>query len=159
MILATGCWATGEALMRRSLPSDRWARAIWTIGLTLALLHVILAFELIYAWSHEAAVAATVRQTVDRFGRGWSGGIYVNYGFLMLWLGDVCWWWVAPRSHFSRSLRIEHARLALFTFMFLNGAVVFASGTGRLVGIVSVCVVLLSLFARRSNLQTGGASA
>ena len=33
--------------------------------------------------------------------------------------------------------------------MFLNGAVVFASGIGRLVGIASVAVVLLASLARR----------
>ena len=148
MILATVAWAVGEALMRRSPRSDRLARAIWTAGLALALIHVVLAFELVYAWNHDAAVAATVRQTVDRLGWGWQGGIYVNYVFLALWLADVCWWWLAPAAHASRPLRIERARLALFTFMFLNGAVVFASGIGRLVGIASVAVVLVASLAR-----------
>ena len=151
MILATVAWAVGEALMRRSPMSDRLARAIWTMGIALALIHVVLAFQLVYAWNHEAAVAATVRQAADRFGWGWRGGIYVNYVFLTLWLADVCWWWVAPASHAARSLRIETARLALFTFMFLNGAVVFASGTGRLVGIASVAVVLIASLARRRH--------
>ena len=149
MILATVAWAAGEALMRRSPTSDRLARAIWTTGIVLAVIHVVLAFQLVYAWNHEAAVAATVRQAADRFGWGWRGGIYVNYVFLALWLGDVCWWWLAPVSHASRSLRLETARLALFTFMFLNGAVVFASGAGRLVGSASVAVVLLAALARR----------
>ena len=151
MILATVAWAVGEALMRRSPISDRLARAIWTMGIALALIHVVLAFQLVYAWNHQAAVAATVRQAADRFGWGWRGGIYVNYVFLTLWLADVCWWWVAPASHAARSLRIETARLALFTFMFLNGAVVFASGTGRLVGIASVAVVLIASLARRRH--------
>lgn len=144
MILATVAWALGEALMRRSLRSDRWARAIWTIGVALALIHVALAFHLVYAWDHEAAVAATARQAADRFGWGWRGGIYVNYVFLVFWLADVWWWWLAPVSRASRSPRIEAARLAFFTFMFFNGAVVFASGTGRLVGIAAVTVVLIS---------------
>ena len=120
MILATVAWAVGEALMRRSPISDRLARAIWTMGIALALIHVVLAFQLVYAWNHEAAVAATVRQAVERFGWGWRGGIYVNYVFLTLWLADVCWWWVAPASHASRSIQIETVRRALFTFMFLN---------------------------------------
>lgn len=148
MILATVAWAMGEALMRRSPRSDRLARALWTLGIALALIHVVLAFELVYAWNHEAAVAATVRQAADRFGWDWRGGIYVNYLFLTLWLGDVCWWWLAPASHASRPLRIERARLALFTFMFLNGAVVFASGIGRVVGIAAVSVALLASLAR-----------
>jgi hypothetical protein len=155
MILATLAWALGEALMRRSARSDRWARAIWTVGIALALIHVVLAFQLVYAWNHEAAVAATVRQAADRFGWGWRGGIYVNYVFLALWLADVCWWWLAPAAHASRSARLETARLALFVFMFVNGAVVFASATGRVVGIASVTVVLISAACGADKRQYG----
>jgi hypothetical protein len=149
MIVATVAWAVGEALMRRSLRSDRLARASWTVGIILALIHVALAFHLVYAWNHEAAVAATVRQAADRFGAGWRGGIYVNYVFLALWLADVCWWWLAPASHAARSPRLEVARFVFFAFMFLNGAVVFASGIGRVVGMVAMSVVLLASLARR----------
>jgi hypothetical protein len=149
MILATVAWAAGEALMRRSPVSDRVARAIWTLGIALAAIHVVLAFHFVYAWNHDAAVTATVRQAADRFGWGWRGGIYVNYIFLALWLADVCWWWRAPVSHASRSPGIEAARRALFTFMFVNGAVVFAAGIGRLVGVAAVTVVLLTAVTRR----------
>jgi hypothetical protein len=149
MIAATAAWAAGEALMRRSPRADRAARAFWTAGIALALVHVGLAFHLVYAWDHEAAVVATVRQTADRFGQGWRGGIYVNYVFLAIWLADVCCWWLAPASRASRSPRLEAARLALFVFMFFNGAVVFASGIGRLIGIASVSVALLAPLARR----------
>jgi NAD(P)-dependent dehydrogenase (short-subunit alcohol dehydrogenase family) len=151
MILATVAWALGEALMRRSPASDRWARSIWTVGVALAVMHVVLAFHFVYAWSHEAAVAATARQAADRFGWGWRGGIYVNYAFLALWLADVCWWWLAPVSHVSRRQWSETARVILFAFMFLNGAVVFASGHGRLVGIASLAMVLLASPARRRS--------
>jgi hypothetical protein len=144
MIVATIAWALGEALMRRSPASDRWARAFWTVGIALALTHVALAFQLVYAWNHEAAVAATVKQAADRIGLGWRGGIYINYGFLALWLADVCWWWIAPNSHSARSMRTEMTRFALFTFMFVNGAVVFASGAGRLIGMASIAVAVLA---------------
>jgi hypothetical protein len=152
MIVATVAWALGEALMRRSQALDRAGRAAWTAGLVLALLHVALAFHFVYDWSHEAAVAATVQQTVDRFGWGWRGGIYINYLFVTLWLADVCWWWVAPRSHASRPMAFERARLALFAFMFLNGAVVFGAGIGRLVGIGSLVLVLVASPLRRRSM-------
>jgi hypothetical protein len=148
MLLATIAWAAGEALMRRSPALDRAARASWTVGIALALIHVFLAFQFVYAWDHEAAVAATVRQAADRFGWGWRGGIFVNYAFLGIWLADVCWWWAAPLSHASRSLRIEGARFAAFLFMFVNGAVVFASGAGRAVGIASVSVAVFAFLVR-----------
>lgn len=143
MMLATIAWAIGEVMMCRSPALDRVARAIWTVGVALALLHVVMAFQFVYNWNHEAAVVATVQQAADRFGWGWRGGIYVNYVFLALWCADVCWWWMAPTSHASRSRWLETTRLVVFLFMFVNGAVVFASGVGRFVGVASVMLVLL----------------
>jgi hypothetical protein len=154
MILATVAWASGEALLRRSGGADRLARSLSTTGLVLAVIHVVLAFEFVYAWNHEAAVEATARQSAERFGWAWRGGIYVNYLFLLLWLADVCWWWVAPASHAARPVQIESARLGLFLFMFLNGAVIFASGVGRLVGTACVVLVVASLARRRGWLPT-----
>lgn len=152
MLLATIAWAAGEVLVRRTPGSDRLARGIWTAGIALAIVHVVLAFELVYAWNHEAAVAATVAQAADRFGWGPRGGIYANYAFLAWWLADVAWWWIDPASHRSRSRRFETVRTVLFTFMFVNGAVVFASPAGRLVGVPAVAAVLLaSPSLRRSS--------
>ena len=59
MLLSTVAWAVGETLMRRSAALDRRGRALWTVGVALAFVHVLLAFQLVYAWDHEAAVAAT----------------------------------------------------------------------------------------------------
>ena len=143
IIVATVAWAVGEVLMRRSPASDRLARGAWTSGIALALLHVVLAFELVYAWDHGVAVAATARQTADLVGWEWMGGIYINYLFLALWFTDVCWWWAAPMSHASRPVRLETARLALFTFMFFNGAVVFATPVTRVIGIAAVTAALI----------------
>lgn len=144
MILATVCWAAGEAMISRSAGRDRMARTVWTIGVALAIVHVVLAFQFVYAWDHEAAVVATVRQTADRVGQGWRGGIYVNYVFLAVWIADACWWWIAPPSHAARPQWIGRARQAFFVFMFVNGAIVFASGIGRLIGIAAVALVLMA---------------
>jgi hypothetical protein len=149
MILATLAWAAGEVLMRRSRRADRWARTAWTVAIVLAGIHVVLAFHFVYRWDHDVAVAETARQAAERFGWGWRGSLYVNYAFLVWWLADVCWWWAAPASHLSRSLRFEIVRLAAFTFMFVNGAVVFASGAGRLAGIGAIAAVLLASPASR----------
>ena len=153
MILATLAWAAGEALMRRSPAADRWARAAWTVAIVLAAVHVVLAFHFVYGWDHEAAVRETARQAAERFGWGWRGSIYVNYVFLSIWLADICWWWAAPASHASRSIRFEIARLATFVFMFVNGAIIFASGIGRLAGIAAVAAVLVASPARRPRTQ------
>src|SRR5262245_11729099 len=138
MILATLAWAAGETLMRRSPQADRWARTAWTLAIALAGVHVALAFHFVYGWNHEVAVTETARQAANTFGWGWRGSIYVNYVFLSLWFADVCWWWAAPTSHASRSHRLEIVRLATFVFMFVNAAIIFASGIGRLAGISAV---------------------
>jgi hypothetical protein len=143
IVFATVTWTLGEVLMRRSPASDRLARAMWTIGIALAWLHVILALEFVYAWNHAAAAAATAEQTAALVGWAWRGGIYINYLFLTVWLADVAWWWAAPASHAARSLRFETARLAVFTFMFFNAAVVFASAATRVVGIAAVTGALI----------------
>jgi hypothetical protein len=157
MLLATVAWAAGEVLMRRTPRSDRLARGLWTAGIALALVHVVLAFELVYAWHHGAAVDATAKQAADRFGWGPRGGIYANYAFLAWWLADVAWWWIAPASHRSRSRRFEAARVVLFTFMFVNGAVVFATPVGRLVGVPAVAAVLLATPSLRRSSRYGSA--
>jgi hypothetical protein len=154
MVLATVAWAVGEVLMRRSAVADRLARAAWTIGVALALLHVFLAFHVVYAWDHEAAVTATAHQTAELVGWEWRGGIYFNYIFLMLWFADVSWWWAAPVSHAARSVRLERTRLALFAFMFFNGAVVFASAATRVVGVAAVSAALFGSRALRRQPAT-----
>jgi hypothetical protein len=44
-------------------------------------------------------------------------------------------------------------RLATFVFMFVNGAIVFASGIGRLAGIAAVAAVLVASPVRRPRTQ------
>ena len=149
MILATLAWAAGEVLMRRSPEADRRARMAWTIAIVLAGIHVVLALHFVYGWNHEVAVAETARQAAERFGWGWRGSLYVNYAFLGWWLAEVCWWWAAPYSHATRSFRFEIVRLAAFTFMFTNGAVVLASGAGRVAGIAAIAAVVIAAAARR----------
>jgi hypothetical protein len=154
IVVATVAWALGEVLMRR-LAFDRLARGVWTSGIALALLHVVLAFEFVYVWDHGAAVAATAQQTADLVGWRWGGGIYINYIFLALWLADVCWWWVAPVTHATRSVLFETTRLALFVFMFFNGAVVFATPPTRIVGLAAIVAVLIgSPVLRRQAVAT-----
>jgi hypothetical protein len=154
MILATAAWAVGEALMRRSAALDRAARAAWTIGAGLSLIHVILAFQWVYGWNHAAAVEATVTRAADLFGVGWRGAVFLNYAFIALWLGDVCWWWVAPGSRSLRSSRLENVRRAFFIFMFVNGSVVFASGAGRVIGVAAVALVLAAWVNRPGRAAT-----
>lgn len=143
MWLATVAWAVGETGMRRSNGSDRAVRLVWTVGVVLALVHAALAFHYVHDWSHTAAALETTRQAEARFGVGWNGGIFVNYAFLTIWTLDACGRWLAPQARAMRWRAIEGLRFAFFIFMFVNGAIVFASGFGRLVGTLCVMAVLV----------------
>ena len=137
---------------RRSLDAaigaaDRWARAVWTGAIALALIHV--------AWPSTSSTDGIMRRPSRQppgkrraRGWGWRGGIYVNYLFLLFWLADACWCGPLPQRTLTLAPAGD-ARLAAFLFMFVNGAIVFASGAGRFAGIASVTTVLLASPTRR----------
>ena len=138
ILLSTALWATVEILrLLRPTPVEP-LRGLWTAAVFLAIVHAAVAFHVVYGWSHDAAVTATARQTAQQTGVTWGGGLYVNYLFLTLWVADALWWWRAPASYLARDPRLERARLALFMFMFVNGAIVFAAGVARAVGVIAV---------------------
>jgi hypothetical protein len=152
IVLSTALWAIVEIhkLLRPNVVEPQ--RQLWTVAVLLALVHAVAAFGAVYGWSHQTALLATARQTALQTGLAWGGGLYVNYLFLIVWATDAAWWWVSPASYLARDARLERARLAWFTFMFVNGAIVFAGGIARVVGIVavgSVCVAW-ALGERRS---------
>jgi hypothetical protein len=140
VLVSTLAWAGSEVLASHG--AARRARLISTLGLTLLAVHVLLAFHIVYGWDHQAALVETARQTAALTGWSWGGGVFVNYAFIAVWAADVAWWWLAPAARARRPPGLEHARLALFIFMFVNGAIVFASGFGRAVGVVAVAAVL-----------------
>jgi hypothetical protein len=152
MLTATAAWACAECLALRR-PGDSLARSFYTAAAALAVVHVLAAFHITYGWSHERALADTAQQTAAVAGLAWGGGLFVNYAFLFLWLADAAWWWVAPVRRARRSAALERTRLFLFTFMFINGAIVFAGLVGRMVGIPAVAAVATA-WARTARAQT-----
>jgi len=144
---ATLTWAAAEywRLFVRS-GSDSVPRTLWTLGAVLMVVHSAAAFGVFHGWSHAAAMVATARQTETMTGLPWGGGLFVNYAFLTVWIADVAWWWVSPRSFRARPGIINSALRAFFLFMFLNGAVIFADGLMRALGMVAVAVVLIAWY-------------
>jgi hypothetical protein len=134
-------WAAGEGL-----PS----RVAWTVGALLAAAHALLAFAVFYGWSHAVAREATARETAALTGLDFAGGIYVNYLFLLVWLGDAAWWWVAARSYAARPRWVGVTIRGFIFFIIVNGAVVFADGLARLLGIAAVSAVTAT-WLRRFN--------
>src|SRR5437879_4413018 len=90
------------ALTLRRTSWTNLGRLMWTSACFIYLLHVACAFQFVHHWSHDAAYAATARQTAEVVGLDWGGGLYANYVFTLLCLGDVCWWWLAPRHYDAR---------------------------------------------------------
>jgi hypothetical protein len=121
--------------------SDRpavWARAAWTVGAFLAIVHTLLAFEMRYGWDHETAVRETARQGATLYGLEWRGSIYVNYAFIALWL-TVAWGW---RTWVWRAFVLT---------MIVNGAIIFARPMARPVGAVLVATLLWAWWPRQGR--------
>lgn len=132
---------TGRARTPRESLAPPWAWWAFSVGLLLALVHTVLAFDVVHRWVHEDAVIATAEQTQRVFGvrAGW--GVYVNYAFFTIWLADAVWWRLEP--DLSRRPAWLTAALRAFYFIILvNGAVIFAGGMRRLLGLALVVWLL-----------------
>lgn len=127
---------TGRAWSRGSR-APLWAWWAFTLGLVLALVHTLLAFDLVHRWRHADAVQATARQTEAVFGVAVGWGMYVNYVFFAVWMADAAWWRTSPGlAH--RPLAVVLALRAFYLVIILNGAVIFAAGPRRVLGLVIV---------------------
>jgi hypothetical protein len=137
---AVVCFAIGEsgrAFARRGEPAPRWAWLIFTFGFALALVHTLLAFDIVHHWSHADAVRSTAAQTEAMFGVAVGDGIYVNYVFFAVWLADAIWWRLAPSGYERPALAVWTLR-AFYMVIIFNGIVVFVDGARRIFGLVIV---------------------
>ena len=81
--------AAEVAATRRDLRGFKGARWLNTAGLVVFLGHIASAFQHYHQWSHTVAYAETAEQTKEFVGWNWGGGLYLNYLFTLIWLGDV----------------------------------------------------------------------
>lgn len=138
------------ALCAWLLRSHRLAHAAWTLGLVGYLVHMLTAFGVYHHWSHREAYLDTARQTAEIFYLDWGGGLYFNYVFSVVWLGDVIWMWADSTGYQRRSRWISGAVHVFMAFMFFNATVVFAAGWTRRFGLLA-CLALLVLWRRRNR--------
>jgi len=146
-LLAFWFYVAAVILLIRWKPT-RWkqARLLWTLGCAVFLLHVALAFQFVHAWSHTAAFEHTAGQTAELIGLHWGGGLYLNYAFTLLWVWEAARWW-----KLGDAFRTRNAVQGFLLFMFLNGAVVFAAGAGRWMGLVGFAVLGSVWWFRRKS--------
>lgn len=117
--------------------APKWAWWTFTLGLALALVHTVLAFDLVHRWTHADAVEATARQTEAVFGVAVGWGVYVNYAFFAVWMADAAWWRASPDLS-RRPAAVVFALRAFYLVIILNAAVIFAVGPRRVMGLVIV---------------------
>jgi hypothetical protein len=147
--IALVLFVVGEAGRARATalgPPPAWAWWAFASGLALAILHTILAFDIVHDWAHADAVRNTSRQTEAVFGLSVGWGVYVNYVFFAVWFADV-WWWRATRGA-TRPRSVTWSLRAFYLVIVVNAAVVFASPARRVLGLVAV-TALIWAWARR----------
>jgi hypothetical protein len=117
----------GWALRLMQPRFDSIARLAWTLGALMLLIHIVVAFWLAHGWSHAAAV-----EHVREVG-GFGGGIIVNYLFVVIWSGEILWWWISPVSRSHRPRWAGWVVHGFLLFVVLNATVIFGSPERRLI--------------------------
>src|SRR5262249_61332389 len=82
-----------------------------------------------------AGSRATARRTAEGVGLAWGGGLYLNYLFTAAWAADTAWWWRGLQRYEARPRWVGRVLHSFMAFMVFNGAVVFATGLVRWVGL------------------------
>jgi hypothetical protein len=143
--LALAAFVAAEAGRRPAFlgrPPARWLDAVSLAGLALLLAHIALAYAVRHGWSHDAAVRATAGQTAAVYGLDWGGGLYVNYLFALVWALDAWQWSSAPVAAAARPPAAQWALRAFYGIIIANGAIVFAPGPRRLLGVAIVLALI-----------------
>lgn len=149
--LALLAWVAAEWRRSARAADLIGGRAAWTLGAVAAVVHTALAFHVHHGWSHAAALADTARQTAAVTGLNWSGGLYVNYAFTAIWMGDALWWWADAVAFRRRPRWLDAGIRAFLWFMFVNGAFVFVRGPMRWAGAAVAVAVLVAWYRGRGH--------
>ena len=145
MMLYVGSLAMRGAPQQRRCWWD-WSGYLWTAGCLAYLLHVICAFAFYHHWSHTDAYETTAKRTAETVGLHSGMGLYANYVFTLVWVADVCWWWLRNEQYALRSKVIAGAIQGFLGFMAFNATVVFATGFSRWLGVAG-CLLLAGSYA------------
>jgi hypothetical protein len=124
-------------------------RLAFTFGLVAMVVHSFLAFALRYGFSHEAALLDAARQIEEVTGRPSSPrGFYANHAFMAFWALEALAWWRDAAGYAGRALGFVWASRLVFAFMFANGAITFARGPVRVLGVLAMLAVFAAWAAQ-----------
>ena len=154
--LSLVCFAAGEVGRARLgvvRAARDWPWWTWAAGILLAAAHFALAFEVRHDWSQAAAMRATADQTAAVYGLRWGGGLFVNYLFLLVWVADAWRWRAAPARVAARRAALAWTLRAFYFVVIVNGAIVFAAGWRRVVGL-ALGLALAWSWARAGTTET-----
>lgn len=142
--LALVLFVAGESGRSFSAPGRKPPAWVWwtfIAGWMAAIVHTLVAFDVVHEWSHQDAVASTAAQTAAVFGRPFGAGVYVNYLFFAVWLADA-WWWRAAPPGYVRPASATWLLRAFYLVIIVNAAIVFVPGDRRILGLILVSWLL-----------------
>ncbi len=124
------------------LPAGRW---LWTLGCFAYLLHVAAAFHFAHGWSHDHAFETTKLRSLETTGWDSGSGLYVNYAFTLVWLGDVALLWLGVRQPRWLFWSVH----GFMAFMMFNAVIVFGQGAIRWWGLAAGVLLALKFVRLR----------
>ena len=144
-LLRLGMDAAGQKTRR----VKRAVLLLWTLACGLFLVHVACAFHFYHGWSHRAASTHVAEQTAETVGFHWGGGLYFNYLFIGVWMGDVTAWWRLGDAYIERR-QVYWIVQVIFAFMIVNATIVFGPPFWKWVALaVAVGLLLIRIVCRR----------
>lgn len=138
--------STGQSLMRWTIRlavacmvlrfAARWSRTnrripspseclLWASGFLFYVCHVLSAFHFVHDWSHARAWQHTAEETSRLTGFHRGEGIWINYGFTIVWALDAVRLLAAQRMQRPTSRLLDVSSFLIFGFIAVNATVVF----------------------------------
>tara|TARA_Y100000758_G_scaffold302735_1_gene271437 strand:- start:183 stop:707 length:525 start_codon:yes stop_codon:yes gene_type:complete len=151
MLLYVFALARGLQRGREPGENDRPGRYTWTLGCLVFLVHVAAAFHFQHQWSHQLAIQHTAQEAERVFGWAFGEGIYFSYAFTLFWFLDVVWMWFNGEGRRQRARWIPVVLHVFLLTIAINGAIIFATGPVRWVGLLMLGVLAYCWFSGRSN--------
>jgi hypothetical protein len=140
VLFVIGEW--GKRVIERAPGAARWAWRASLLGAFLCTVHIAISMGLRHGWSHDAAVRDTARQTMEVFGAGFGAGVYVNYVFVMVWLGELGWWRANSAGYARRRRSIVWLLRVFYFVVIVSAAVIFVRPIWRIAGVALVATLL-----------------